>query len=208
MGTGGSRYGAGRPAYRPTTGSYRRLDIRRMVKDGCIKPDHWFSWQWRNDEGEEVASVSCKVNQRADGLNVSYSWSAYHQPEKQSADIYVWLDTTPCNYGGVRWWFRCPCCSRRAAALYITGCRLRCIRCGRFSYASQRGDAMDRAWIKQRKIEAKLIDGWDKPKGMHWKTYDRLHDEILECERKKDIALMKAMARFGFEVWNGQFYSE
>ena len=59
---------------------------------------------------------------------------------------------------------------------------------------------MDRAWIKQRKIESRLIDGWDKPKGMHWKTYDRLHDEIQECERRKDIALMKAMARFGFEI--------
>lgn len=59
---------------------------------------------------------------------------------------------------------------------------------------------MERAWIKQRKIEAKLIDGWDKPNGMHWKTVERLRDEILKCEQRKDAALIKAMARFGFEI--------
>ena len=65
------------------------------------------------------------------------------------------------------------------------------------SYASQRGDAMDRAWIKQHKLEAKLIDGWQKPKRMRWKTFERLQEKITECEIKKDNALMVAMARLG-----------
>jgi hypothetical protein len=168
-----------------------------MVKADCINPFSKFVWQWKNDEGEQVASVSCSVNQEGDGLNISYSWSSYHQPENQPANIHIRLRTTPCNYGGVRWWFACPSCNRRAAILYITGGRLCCIKCGRFSYASQRGDVMDRAWIKQRKLESRLIDGCHKPKGMHWKTYERLRDEIIECEEQKDYALMMAMARLG-----------
>ena len=76
---------------------------------------------------------------------------------------------------------------------------LRCATCGRVSYASQRGDAMDRAWIKQRKIEVKLIDGWEKHKRMRWKTLERLQAEINECERQKEIALMMAMARMGYD---------
>ena len=58
-------------------------------------------------------------------------------------------------------------------------------------------DAMGRAWIRQRKLEAKLIDGWQKPKRMRWKTFERLQAGIDECERQKDIALMIVMARMG-----------
>lgn len=200
MGTGGTRWGAGRPAYRRAAESYRKLDIRRMVKTGCIKSRNWFGWQWRNDAGEQVATVNCQVNPEADGLTVSYRWKNSYDTEWQPVDRHVWLDSTPCNYGGARWWFRCPCCHRRAAVLYIMGGALRCIKCGRVSYASQRGDEIDRTWIKQRKIEAKLVDGWHKPKRMRWKTYERLQDTIIDCERKKDDALVAAMARMGFSL--------
>ena len=198
MGTGGSRWGAGRPAYRPAAGNYRRLDIRRMVKAGCIRPHNWFGWQWLNNEGEQVASVRCTVNREADRLTVTYRWKNSYETKWLPVDKHVWLTSTACNYGGVRWLFSCPCCQRRAAVLYIMGGTLRCARCGRVSYASQRGDAMDRAWIKQRKIEAKLTDGWQKPKRMRWKTFKRLQERISECERQKDNALMVAMMRLGY----------
>lgn len=199
MGTGGSRWGAGRPAYRPAANNYRKLDIRRMIKANCIKPHNWFGWQWTNDAGEQVASVNCKVNPEADGLTVTYRWKNSYETEWQSVDKHVWLASTACNYGGVRQWFRCPCCQRRAAVLYVMGGALRCARCGRLSYASQRGDAMNRAWIKQQKIEAKLIDGWQKPKHMRWKTFERLQGKIGECERQRDKALMVAMVRLGIK---------
>jgi len=119
MGTGGSRYGAGRPAHRPAAGSYRKLDIRRMVKAGCIKPHNWFGWQWKNDEGEEVASVSCKVNYEANGLTVTYRWKNSYETEWQPVDRHVWLTSTVCNYGGV---LPAPCCCAvchgRGATLY------------------------------------------------------------------------------------------
>ncbi len=197
MGTGGSRYGAGRPAHRPAAGSYRKLDIRRMVKAGCIKPHNWFGWQWKNDEGEEVASVSCKVNYEANGLTVTYRWKNSYETEWQPVDRHVWLTSTVCNYGGVRRWFSCPCCQRRAAVLYVMGGALRCIKCGRLSYSSQRGDAMDRAWIKQSKLEARLLKNWQKPKRMRQKTFERLRNKIFECEWQREDALTAAMARLG-----------
>lgn len=165
---------------------------------GSIKPHNLFGWAWWNGEGEKVASVQCQVGSDARGLTVRYSWKNSYDTEWQPVDKHVWLASTACNYGGVRWWFSCPCCQRRAAVLYIMGGALRCARCGRVSYASQRGDAMDRAWIKQRKIEAKLVDGWQKPKRMRWKTFELLRRRINECERQKDHALMVAMARMGY----------
>jgi hypothetical protein len=198
MGKGGSRWGAGRPAYRPAAGNYRSLDIRKMVRNDCVKPRNYFGWQWTNEAGEKVASVSCAVNEHASQLTVSYSWWRHDESERQEVKRHIWLISTPCNYGGVRWWFSCPCCQRRAAVLYIMGGALRCARCGRVSYASQRGDVVDRAWIKQRKLEARLINGWDKPKRMRWETLHRLQAGI-ECERRKDTALISMMARLGIE---------
>lgn len=200
MGTGGSRWGAGRPAYRQTAESYRKLDIRRMIKAGCIKPHNSFGWAWWNDEGEQVANVSCKVNPGAEGLTISYRWKNTYDAEWQPVDRHVWLASTACNYGGVRWWFSCPCCYRRAAVLYVMGGALRCAKCGRVSYASQRGDAIDRMWIKQHKLEAKLLKGWRKPKHMRQKTFERLREKIIECEMQRDDALVAAAARLGF-VW-------
>ena len=84
--------------------------------------------------------------------------------------------------------------------LYIMGEAMRCTTCGRISYAAQRGNSTDRAWIRQRKLEAKLIDGWEKPKRMRWKTLEHLQAGINECERKKDIALIMAMARMGYAL--------
>lgn len=168
-----------------------------MVKANCIRPHHWFGWTWRNDAGEQVASVSCAVNETASQLTVSYGWWQYDESEREEVKRTIWLTSTPCNYGGVRLWFNCPCCHRRAAVLFIMGGAIRCATCGRVSYASQRGDAMDRAWIKQRKLEARLIDGWQKPKRMRWKTFERLQAGIIECERQKDDALIMAMVRLG-----------
>ncbi len=200
MGTGGSRYGAGRPAYRPAAGSYRRLDVRKMVRTSCIKPGNRFGWEWRNDEGDQVASVGCAVNGDVSRLTVSYRWRRYGTSEREEVNLPVRLATTPCNYGGVRWWFRCPCCNRRVAVLFIMGVMLRCVTCGRVSYASQRVDATSRAWMKQAKLEANLIDGWDKPKRMRWKTLERLQAGIEACEMQKDIGLARMMARMGIAL--------
>ena len=195
MGTGGSRYGAGRPAYRPAAGSYRSLDIRKMVRSDCIKPRNWFGWQWSNEAGEQVASVSCAVNEYANQLTVSYGWWRYDESEREEVNRPILLTSTPCNYGGVRQWFRCPSCQRRAAVLFIMGGALRCAKCGHVSYASQRGDAMNRAWIKQRKLEAKLIDGWAKPKRMHHKTFERLRNRVWAIEMERDRLFEIAVAK-------------
>ena len=195
MGTGGSRYGAGRPAHRPAERSCRSLDIRKMFRKSCIKPYNRLGWEWWNDDGEKVAVVSCKVNECADALTVTYSWKNSFDTEWRPVGIHIWLTSTPCNYGRVRWWFSCPCCNRRAAVLFIMDDTLRCAKCGRVSYSSQRGDAMDRAWIRQRKLEARLIDGWQKPKRMRWKTYERLRAEIAGCEIQRIDAMELAMAR-------------
>lgn len=70
-------------------------------------------------------------------------------------------------------------------------------RCARVSYASQRGDAVDRTWIKQQKAEARLIDGWQRPKRMRQTTWKRLMGIILDCEQQRDEAIERMLAQYG-----------
>ena len=50
----------------------------------------------------------------------------------------VELQTTPCRYGGVRYWFSCPRCDRRCGCLYIAprDSRWACRKCHDLTYKS------------------------------------------------------------------------
>lgn len=54
-------------------------------------------------------------------------------------DYRIWLSTTPCNYGGKRYWFCCPYCGRRVGTLYLTGRydKFICRECSNLSYESR-----------------------------------------------------------------------
>jgi hypothetical protein len=70
----------------------------------------------------------------------------------------------------------------------------------RLAYASEAESQMDRAWRKQRKLEARLDENrtgtrYLKPKGMHWRTFNTLCDRIAAVEDEKDAAFMRGAAR-------------
>ncbi|SRR6266581_1688587 len=102
----------------------------------------------------------------------------------------VALDWAPCHYGGSRPWFLCPGCGRRVALLYSHGKWFRCRHCCQLPYSSQCETALDRAYRKARKIRTRLgvsgnlntpIHTWHKPKGMHWRTFERLCGQEREA---------------------------
>jgi hypothetical protein len=49
------------------------------------------------------------------------------------------LITTPCNLGGVRYWFACPECGQHVGGLYLVpgGIRFRCRQCSNLTYRSR-----------------------------------------------------------------------
>lgn len=95
------------------------------------------------------------------------------------------LDWTPCQFGGHRPWFVCPRCGRRVGALFGWGSDIGCRQCFGLPYESQREVPHHRAIRRERKIRLRLGGGpsvcdpipW-KPKGMHWRTYERLTARI------------------------------
>lgn len=162
-----------------TVNDCRSIDVRRWQCDGLLEPDHWFDWQWKRD-CKVVANINVQVKKGYLLLLYRYrryggDWESIEEPVK--------LVTTACNYGGHRYWFLCPAvgCGRRVAILYGAGRYFACRHCYRLVYPSQREDSVNRAVRRADKIRERLDwepgilngPGW-KPKGMHWRTFERL----------------------------------
>lgn len=192
----GRRYQGGKD----TTSNMRPLDIRRLQRDGLLTPGRAFGWHW-TAHGKEVASI--QIRTEADRVIFNYR-SRSNGGEWQPLEYPVYLEWTGCNLGGQRAWFLCPAqgCGRRVAILY-GGATFACRHCHKLVYECQRESDDDRAArhadrIKDRlEWEPGILNGaGGKPKGMHWRTYERLK---AEHDAYVGVSLAGMMRRFGME---------
>ena len=181
MGTGGIRYGAGRPAHNLKAESVPRVDVRLWARSGYFVSASYFSWGW-NRGGEPSGNIT--VQSSPDSATLIYRIKDMYNDEWQDKQQVVPIVRTACGYGGSRKWFRCPVCSRRCELLYLRAYRFACRKCQRIAYTSQSGSAMDRLMEKSHKLRARIADG--RPKGMRWRTYDRICEQVNEIEERVD----------------------
>jgi hypothetical protein len=191
MGRGGARCGAGRPGYKVLAGQVPSLDVRALARLGYVNGDCSFSWRWLRG-CEPAGSVGIEVQAR---MALSLNYTIAQNGQAHTVTERVGLTYTPCHYGGARAWLLCPRCGRRVARLFMRAGRFACRHCQRVAYASQSHDAVDRLWGRQQKIEAKLGENWQRPKGMRQRTYERLLTRLQDCELRRENALVHAMAR-------------
>ena len=76
-------------------------------------------------------------------IKLKYTHTNRWTDEKGDMDFEISLTTTPCKYGGVRYWFICPLyksgqyCGRRVGVIYSIGKWFGCRYCGEIAYAAQ-----------------------------------------------------------------------
>jgi len=80
-----------------------------------------------------------------------------------SVEEAVSLETTPCTYGGERWWFRCPGCGSRRAVLYCLGGLFRCRKCHDLAHSSTREDPYERSLLRCAELRRKIGGGFGQP---------------------------------------------
>jgi len=184
-----------------TTDDYRKLDVRRLQRDGLLSPGQHYSCEWSRN-GEKLASI--QIRTELNKVILSYRHRSGGD-EWQDKEYPVWLDWTGCNYGGQRAWFRCPSagCGCRVAILYC-GSIFACRHCHQLAYSSQREDSASRMIRKADKIRAHL--GWvpgianapgQKPKGMRLQTYWRLCKEQADLA---DVGLATIIQKLGLKL--------
>lgn len=87
-------------------------------------------------------------------VKLNYTITDRNSGEKNDYDYKVGLTTTPCRYGGVRYWFICPLsrngvpCGRRVGTLFLSsgGKRFGCRHCYNLSYESRNEPRFARRW--------------------------------------------------------------
>jgi hypothetical protein len=166
-----------------TVESCRSIDVLDWHRRGCLRSPRRFSWVWKQD-GERVASINVETERHQVTLKYrSRPYGGDWTGAKQQFPV-VWAS---CRFGGERPWFTCSVyangtyCGRQVTKLYQAGRLFACRHCSRLAYASQQESAHERGLGKAQGIRmrlggsANMLDDFPKkPKGMHWRTYERL----------------------------------
>jgi len=160
------------------------LDVNRLNRDHALIPGTIVKLGW----GQETTAV----------LHV---WSDFgHRSRAGGFDIddveTIRLTWTPCNYGGNRPWFLCPHCLQRCAKLLdYRDHGFRCRRCYGAGYAIENDTSEWRLRRQIKKLESRLDDDYERPKGMHHRTYQRLCDAITELEMAAEELFVQKVIR-------------
>ena len=168
---------------KPTTEDFYSLDLRKLNKLVPLDQNCQFTLEWRKS-GKSQNVLACRLE--GDVLELNYAHS--RGGESVSVTDCVGLTTTPCNFGGVRKWFVCPGCNKRALVLYSIG-RFRCRKCHNLYHPSSNEGELFRATRALCKYQDKLggtkltaidgINGLSKPKWMRYPTYLKLQSEVF-----------------------------
>jgi hypothetical protein len=161
------------------------------------------AWK-RTRDGQETASLQLATDPGRGGVFLSYSYNG--QPV--TPYLVRWDVTTP-HFGGRRYWWLCPSCGRRCAAIY-GGPRFLCRVCHNLTYeTAQSGDfqtTIDNRMIAiRRRLGAHTGPGWPfdslppKPRGMHCDTYGRLAREYYNLAELRTMTFtLKVLALTGW----------
>ena len=173
---------------KPVTDQREQLDIRWLRRMGYLDPGAEFSLNWKRGSGE-IGKVEAHFTCTA----MTVRWSA---PDGHRGEQEIAIDRTPCNYGGERYWFRCPTgdCGRRVAVLYRGADGFACRHCSGLAYRAQREERTLRLIRWAQAIRKRLGGSGElqdlttskfppKTIGMHLKTYRKLQREHEEAVR-------------------------
>lgn len=189
----------------------RSIDVLDWHRRGYLRSPRWFSWAWTRD-GERVASVNVEAQDHA----VTLKYRSSYGEDCSEVEQRVTLQWTSCRFGGERPWFACSVsangvyCGRRVTKLYGAGRLFACRHCCRLAYASQQESDHQRGLGKSQKIRrrlggrANMLEAFpDKPKGMHWRTYERWRRVHEAAEERSNIGLMGFVERLGRRISRG-----
>ena len=134
---------------RDTVEDCKSISIFWLRKQGYFKKDIIYTgggMRWTNNSGEDCGSIGFSIDINGDRgrLTFQYTYTNRSNGEKEDLNYPVDLVSTPCNYGGRRWWFICTAskngvyCGRRVGKLCLGsgGKYFACRHCYNLTYES------------------------------------------------------------------------
>lgn len=154
------------------------LRLPALQKSGALRPGASLRWGW----GQSARTIAL----RCDAETIELVFTAAGNVVRQ----HVPLIRTPCNFGGERTWFQCPC-GRRTAALFDARETFACRQCLGLTYSIQqeapRWRPLRGAQAIRRRLggSASIVEPFPpRPRYMHRATYKRLAEKAGRYEQK------------------------
>lgn len=165
---------------------------------------------WTYGYSENKSSISFDICRENWGTAYERTYTRLHYThtdswngEKSEMDYKVQLATTPCRYGGKRYWFICPLskngqyCGRRVGVIYSIGKWFGCRHCGRIAYQAQfEGGRFRTGAVCEPDVEKAYNE-------LRQKYYNgkptRRYKRYLRLREKMDNSWIRAARRFGME---------
>jgi hypothetical protein len=211
---GGS--GSGRHRWgdtKATVEECRVLDIGEWRRQSLLRRDAWLTVRWSRGERETGSIGAWLIGRDAEeqvcaAVLVYRAGSGEQAREVRETVPIVWR---ACRYGGERPYFVCPGedgvpCGRQVLKLYSGREALfLCRHCYELTYESRRESTGNRALRQAQQVRTQLGGSAnmlapfpEKPKGMHWATYERLWERARSAEAVYDrwaLGWLQAMER-------------
>jgi len=178
-------------------------NLKKIETSFLKKHDYFTGWRsgtiiWTSGYGGNKSSVGIEVSTMNDEnyLRIHYTQTDRSSGEKKDFDYKVPLEITPCNFGGVRYWFKCSLykrgvyCGRRVGVLYKDGDWFGCRHCYELTYESRKlsgrykqfGRIISFPEIEKVRAEAKRT---------HYRgKYTRKYLRYLKMEEKSERSFM------------------
>lgn len=127
----------------------------------------------RKEHSNKVAAIY-RHDEHSPTLTLQYQtlirFEDGHPDREYAHKVTIPLESTPCTYGGCRWWFTAPCCGRRVRVLYINQkmgdikrMTPQCRGCLDLHYASQMASYIERHKTYERYLLANY--------GLYWASH-------------------------------------
>jgi hypothetical protein len=127
-----------------------------LRKDGMLSSGYSSGTRiWSSNRTDKKTIIGVAVDITDDPyVRLIYSVTD-REGNKTDYDYQVSLVTTPCNFGGVGYWFGCPDCGRRVAVLYLAlgDVYFRCRHCNNLSYHSRNRCTLESFGHTSRQID-------------------------------------------------------
>ena len=177
-----------------------QLSIFKLKEYGLLDGHYHTStltWTWGLSGRKNSIGITVDVDGVESYVKVNYTTTDRSTGIKTDYDYKISLTTTPCHFGGVRYWFICPFCNngvscgRRVGTLHLAsgGNHFGCRHCYNLSYNSRNEPRLARpggigySIVTDRKIE----ELYSQIKRWTWRGKPtRKHRKLLKLQERFD----------------------